>query len=347
MRGPGAGQRRGGARPGRRSRGPGERAGRGSRGDTAQRLLQCLDGVAVRRHDQVIGVVGAAVRAQGAEHHIGVVQEVLADRHLGAVQLGRADLLPGRVIRRAVWLAAPEDQQVGDDPGARRALVRAAGQPHRAGQVRQRRDLAARRGVAAVHGVPGGDHRDQGAGPGQVQGLDDEVVVDAVAALVVPPVVQGGLAEGHVPDRQVERGLAAPRVREGLVDDLRVRVERRRDLRGDRLEFHPGDAGPVRGERDEVPAAAARFEDPPGGEPELPDAGPDRLDQAGVGVVRVQRVPRRRRDLRPGSAGRTAPPAPRRTPRGAHRRSPGPLPTPTSGPVPPAPAAMPGGHPAG
>ena len=203
-------------------------------------------------------------------------------------------------VRVAAGLAAAEDQQVGDDCGARGALVRAAGQPDRAGQVGQGGDLAAGGGVAGVHGVAGGHHGDQAAGADQVQGLDDEVVVDAVTAGVVQAVGQGERAERDVADRQVEAALAGPGVGEGLVDDVGVRVERGGDLGGDRLELDAGEPGAAGREADEVARSAARFQDPAAGEPELLDACPDGLDEAGVGVVRVQRVAGRRGQLRRG-----------------------------------------------
>jgi hypothetical protein len=227
-----------------------------------------------------------------------VIEEILVDGDLDAIEFGYPGLFPGGGVRLAAGLAAAEDQQVGDDSGARCALVRAAGQPHRPGQVGQGGDLAARGGVAGIHGVAGGHHGDQAAGAGQVQRLDDEVVVDAVTARVVQTVGQRERAERDVADRQVEAALAGPGVGERLVDDVGVRVERGRDLGGDRLELHPGEPGAAGGEADEVPRSAARFQDPPAGETELPDAGPDRYDEAGVGVVRVQRVAGRRGQLR-------------------------------------------------
>ena len=125
--------------------------------------------------------MGAVDGAQVTEDGFGVVQEILVDRQLHAVQFGRPGLLPAGGVRLTAGLAAAEDQQVGDDCGARGALVGAAGQPHRAGQVGQADDLAAGGGVAGVHGVAGGHDGDQAARADQVQGLDDEVVVDAVA----------------------------------------------------------------------------------------------------------------------------------------------------------------------
>ena len=178
--------------------------------------------------------------------------------------------------------------------------MRAAGQPDRADQVRQAGDLAAGGGVAGVHGVAGGHHGDQAAGADQVQGLDDEVVVDAVAAGIVQAVGQGERAERDVADREVEAGLWGPEAGEGLVGDVGIRVEGRRDLGGDRLELDAGEPGAARCKADEVSRAAARFQDASAGEAEIPDACPDDLDEFGVGVVGVQGVAGRRGQLRRG-----------------------------------------------
>ena len=87
--------------------------------------------------DQVLGVVGAAGGAQFAEHGVRVIEEVFVDGYLHAVEFGHPGLLPAGGIRVAAGFAAAEDQQVGDDCGACCALVRAAGQRDRAGQVGQ------------------------------------------------------------------------------------------------------------------------------------------------------------------------------------------------------------------
>src|SRR5205085_8523976 len=124
----------------------------------------------------------------------------------------------------AAGFAAARDQQVGDHAGAGGPLVRAGGQPDRPGQVSQGGDLAAGRRVAGVHRVPGGQHGGQAAGPDQVQRLDDEVVVDAVPGPVVPLVVQGGLGERDVADRQVVAAVRVSGSAERFRQDLRLRV---------------------------------------------------------------------------------------------------------------------------
>ena len=65
--------------------------------------------------------------AELAEHGIRVVQEVFVDGHVHAVEFGHPGLLPAGAVRLAAGFAAAENEQVGDDCGARGALVRAAG----------------------------------------------------------------------------------------------------------------------------------------------------------------------------------------------------------------------------
>src|SRR5207248_7800613 len=107
------------------------------------------------------------------------------------------------------------------------------------------------------HRVPGGQHGGQAAGPDQVQRLDDEVVVDAVPGPVVPLVVQGGLGERDVADRQVVAAVRVSGSAERFRQDLRLRVQRRGNVGGHRIHLDPGHLGAVGGEGDEVAAAAA------------------------------------------------------------------------------------------
>ena len=168
--------------------------------------------------------------------------------------------------------------------------MRAVRQPHRADEVGEHGDLPPGSRVAGVHGVPGSQHGYQAAGPGQVQRLDDEVVVDAVPTTVVPAVAELHRAERNVADDQVEGALGGAGIGEGLVADLRVRVQRRRELRGDGFQFHASDLGAVGGEGNEVSRSAAWLQHPAAGEAEVPHPRPDCLDQIRVGVVRVEGV---------------------------------------------------------
>ena len=143
-----------------------------------------------------------------------MVQEVLVDRHLGAVQLGVPRLLPRRRVGLAAWFAAAQHEQVGHHVGAGGPLVGAAGQPDRADQVGQRGYFPPRRRVAGIHRVPGGENGGQAAGADQAQRLDDEVVVDGVPGWVVAAVVQHHVPERHVPDRQVIAALSVAGISE-------------------------------------------------------------------------------------------------------------------------------------
>ena len=105
---------------------------------------------------------------------------------------------------------------------------------------------------------------------------------------------------GTLPIARSKLPSGARKPGEGLVGDVGVRVEGRRDLGGDRLELDAGEPGAARCEADEVSRAAARFQDASAGEAEIPDACPDGLDEFGVGVVGVQGVAGSRGQLRRG-----------------------------------------------
>ena len=272
------------------------RAGREPDGELARDARQVP-----RRPDcQVMVVVLALADGEAAQHVLGVVAPVFVDPRGPAVQAGLERAPPLRPAAGRPGAGAAQDQQVGDGLGAGRAAVRAAGQPDGGDQAGQPGHLLPGGGVLGVHRVPAGQHREQAAGLEELQGLDDEVVVHRVAGGVVPPVVQPRGTERDVADHQVEMAFGQPGVGEGLAPDLRVRVQPGRDRGGDRVQFHPEHPGAGRCQADEVPAAAARFQHLPGAGPQRGDVVPDNFRQRGVGVVRVDRGPPRRRVLGPG-----------------------------------------------
>jgi hypothetical protein len=220
--------------------------------------------------------------------------EVLVDADRAVLVAADEDRLlpPGPVSRDAGRVAAAQQEQVGDHLGAGGAFVCAAGQPDRGDQLGQRGDLAAGRGIGRVHRPVRTQHRDHTAGPGQLQRLDDEVVVHAVPGRVVHLVVQHRLGERHVADAQIEEVGGQPGVGERLRPDLGVRIQRGGDRRGGRVELHT-DQPPrgVRRQAQERAGSAAGFEHPPGagGEAGLGEHLPHHGRQGGVGVVRVER----------------------------------------------------------
>ena len=207
-------------------------------------------------------------RTEHAEHRGGAGEKMLIDRDLMAVQHDRAGLLPRGGIGLPAGFAAPQDQQVGHHAGAGGLLVGPARQPDRPDEIGEGGHLTARGRVAGIHRVAGGEHGDQAAGPDQPQRLDDEVVVDRVTGQVMPPVVQRGLAERHVADRQVIRPVRVTGAGERLREDLRAGMQRRGDRGGNRIQLDAGDLRARRGETDEVAAAAARLQHPAAGEAE-------------------------------------------------------------------------------
>ena len=292
-----ADQRR--ARRGRRRGGVGQARVHGAGHHHLQGLPQQVGGGPVGRDGEVCVLVLPAADAQAPAHQLRVLDEPAVDPDLVAVDLDQAGLFPRRGVvgRLVVGLAAAEHQQVGDDPGARGALVGVLRQPHRADQVGELRHLAAGGGVDRVEGVAGGQDRDQPAGGGQLQRLEDEVVVDGVAGGVEVLVAQRHLGERDVADDQVERAAGCAGGGEGFGQDLRVGVEVRGDRGGDRFELDPDQLGAGRGGGEEVARPAAGFEHRALGEPEPRHRLPDRRDQAQVGVVGVEGVARGRAQL--------------------------------------------------
>jgi hypothetical protein len=270
------------------------RAGREPDGELARDAGQVSRGP----DGQVMVVVLAAADGEAAQHVLGVVAPVFVDPRGAAVQAGLERASPLRLGTGCSGVGAAQDQQVGDGLGAGRAAVRAAGQPDGRDQAGQPGHLLPGGGVLGVHRVPAGQHREQAARLEERQGLDDEVVVHRMAGGVMPPVMQPRGAERDVADHQVEMAFRQPGVGEGLTPDLRVRVQPGRDRGGDRVQLHPQHLRAARRQPDEVPAAAARFQHLAAVKPQRSDGVPDDLRQRGVGVVRVDRGPPRRRVVR-------------------------------------------------
>ena len=182
---------------GRRSR-PGRAPGRP--GDAGQCLAQGRGGVPVtldRPGPRRLGAAGDAHRAEPApglpRNHSLTVPGRRRARLRALCQAAGVRVAPG--------FAAAEDQQVRDTLGPAAACWWrrwAAGRPRRGPPGRP--SPGGRPGLG-VHRVAAGHHRDQAAGPDQVEALDDEVVVDAsAAARVVPPVVvRRGVPNGTLP----------------------------------------------------------------------------------------------------------------------------------------------------
>ena len=117
------------------------------------------------------------------------------------------------------------------------------------------------------------------------------------AAGVIPGVVEMDLAERYVPDRRVERALRQLGVGETLVADLRVRVQRGGDMRGNRVQFDAGHRRSQRCQPDEVTRPASWLQNPAAGEPERGEPIPHRLGERRPGVMGVEGVTARCRVL--------------------------------------------------
>ncbi len=273
----------------------GQAAAAGDLDDAAQRvahLLADVVGVALDddlglRRESALGddLTEDVLRVPG---EVAVVRDPLALRAADLTQA--AD--PRAVGGLLVVLAPAEDEQVGDDVGACGVGVGAGRQADRADEVGLVVHGLAVRGVLAVHRVVGREHRDDAAGAGHVDALEDRQVVQRVlAGRVVTAVERLDVAERHVADGQVEGAVGQVDVLQALVEHELVGVEVLADRGGDRVELDADHAGAVGGAAHEGADAAAGLERGAlAVVAEVADGLPDRVDHAGVGVVRVQGV---------------------------------------------------------
>ena len=185
-----------------------------------------------------------------------MIGEVAVDPRPAAVDVDLAGRLPPGGVGVATRVAAFQDQQIGERVGAGGPAVSAGRQPHGAEQLAEPMDRPARCRVVGVHRVVAGEHGHQAALTGQREGLDDEVVVQAQAAGVVPRVVQPHVGERDVPDRGVEVAVGQRRLRERLGADRGVGMDLLRDPGGGRVKLDTGQLGAGGREPDERTAAA-------------------------------------------------------------------------------------------
>ena len=167
-------------------------------------------------------------------------------------------------------------------------------QPHGAEQLAELIDRPTRGRVLRVHRVVAGEDGDQAALADEREGLDDEVVVQAQAAGVVPRVVEAHVGERDVPDRGIEVPVGQRRLRERLSADRRVGMDRLRDPGGRWVKLDTGQLGACGREPDERASARAGLEHATRLEAEVGERVPHRLRDRGVGVVGVDRRAARR-----------------------------------------------------
>jgi hypothetical protein len=126
-----------------------------------------------------------------------------------------------------------------------------------------------------------------------MQALVDEVVVQAQPEPVVGGVVGDDVGEGNVADHQVQPPLREMGLGERLRSDVRGRIQQRRHPGCGRIQLDPDHVADMVGrEPDEGARSAAGLQHPSAGgliESSGTQRGPHRLDQCGIGVVRVER----------------------------------------------------------
>ena len=242
--------------------------------------------------------VHAAVGGQRAEHVLRVGGEELVheQRLATVVDRSRHRRRPPTAPAIVAVPTATQHEQVAHDLCAGRAHEGASREAEGTDQVGSGFDLAAGSRVAGIGGVAGGEHRHQPARPGQLQALDDEVVVQSQPGAVVAGVVRGDLGEGDVADHQVEVPVRRDEGLEALgTDRCPGAVEMAGDRGGGGVGLHAGDLAAVGRQADEVARPASRLQHPPAGEAQVRDRPPHGGDHLGGRVVGVERGPPGRR----------------------------------------------------
>lgn len=265
-------------------------------GEVCERGRELLVKVSRRGDGQLVVAIHAPCRSEVAKDVFGVGEVVLVDlqrSRVGGGLDGRgADALPRWTGGFGPRWTATKDHHVDDDVGARRAGEGALRQSDRADEIGHRSHLSASCGVAGIQGVAGGERDDEPARPGQVQRLDEEVVVQGVASTIVSWVVRCDLGEGHVADHRVERAVLDTQLLERSgVDGGPGSVEMLSDLGGGLIELDTGHARAVRCEADEVarPAAWLQHAHPFPRDSELLGGVPHGLHDRSRRVVGIER----------------------------------------------------------
>ena len=188
----------------------------------------------------------------------------------------------------AVPLLQEQDVRHHLRPGV--GLESVVGQAHRPQQLRPLRDILPGVGAFGVHRVAAGDKGHHAPRTHLVDGLGKEIVVDGEAQLVIGLVVHLVVAEGYIPDTEVEEVPPVGGLETGHLD-VRLRVQLLGDAPGDGVQLHTIEAAArhaVREQAKEIAHAHRGFQDVAGGKAHIAHSLIDGLDDGGAGVVGVE-----------------------------------------------------------
>ena len=245
-----------------------------------------------RQDRKALPAVLRVFSGQDAQNHLRVLDEVAV--HRKAVRI-LPDMHP---IRFDVDGAVPplQKQDVRDDFRARVGAKGVVRQPDRAQQFGALCDVLAHLWGLLVHRIAGSHKGDHAAGAHLIQRFGEKVVVNGKTELVVSPVVDLVIAEGHVADGQVEEvpPIRRLKARDG---DVGFGVKLPRDTPCDAVQLHTVQAAVLHGLRqqaEEIPHAHGGFQDVAAGKAHLRDSIVHGPDDHGAGIVRVERRGARR-----------------------------------------------------
>ncbi len=142
------------------------------------------------------------------EDHFGVVEKIAVDRQRGIGgfrRYGLGENVPCRAAGRGPRIPLLQEEDVGHDFRSCAVVHCALRQPHRADQVRHRRDVLARPRIDLVHRPARGDEGGEASRPQALDRPRDEIVVQRkpqLAGRIVGP--HSAVGEGRIPNREIE-----------------------------------------------------------------------------------------------------------------------------------------------
>ena len=229
---------------------------------------------------------------------LGMLQRLLGRLHPAQARLGLFVCL-----RRGIVGTLLKDDDVGDHLGAGVLGECRARQARGTDQVGALCDPLPGAAVLGVEELVGDHHHQHAARPKLVDGLGEEVVVDAEAGVRTALRIDDGLAaERWIAHRHVEELARDDRILEAALANLRLRVQRGGDLLGQRIEFDAEQFGCIaqlrRHAAEEVADADRRLQNPPPRDAQAREACVHAVDDGFAGVVRIEDGRPRRAPLR-------------------------------------------------
>ena len=197
--------------------------------------LQCLVG-------QAAAPVHAALEGCSTQNHFRVVVEIIVDVCNVPIPCNRSggrcfqEVLTGII---GVGCSLFQDQNIRHDLSASVALERSIRKSDCAQQVGPLHDVTTYRGIAAVHGIAGGNEHHDAAGSHLVQRLGKEVVVDGTGHLLGIVLIRNGVvSERNIANCHIHEVVGDVGLLKALDAHICIGIQVLGDQTGDAVQLH-------------------------------------------------------------------------------------------------------------